>query len=191
MSIAEEKDRLRKEGLAARGAIRTQAGPEAADALAAAFFAHIGLEPGDVISAFWPMGDEIDVRPLMHRLAEKGHVIGLPVVTKRGEPLTFRAWRPGDALKRMAFGVEEPTPDKTEVTPSLVIAPLLFWDDDGYRLGYGGGYYDRTIRRLRATGKTLAVGVGFHGQWRTSVPHESFDERLDWIVTERGAKALR
>jgi 5-formyltetrahydrofolate cyclo-ligase len=96
----------------------------------------------------------------------------------------FRAWRPGDALVAAGFGTQEPAADRPEVRPDIVLAPLLACDERGWRLGYGGGYYDRTLRRLRGDGAVLAVGVGYDEQVVAAVPHEDFDEPLDWIATD-------
>jgi 5-formyltetrahydrofolate cyclo-ligase len=135
------------------------------------------------------MASEIDPRPLMQALDERGHGLALPVVAGAGQPLVFRAWTPGDPLRPAAFNTREPGPDKAEVTPRVLLVPLLAFDRAGYRLGYGGGFYDRTLAGLRAAGAALAVGLAFAGQEVESVPRDPNDSRLDWIVTE--AEAIR
>lgn len=135
------------------------------------------------------MGSELDPRPLMQALDGRGHGLALPVVAGAGRPLVFRAWTPGDPLRPAAFNTREPSPDKAEVTPRVVLVPLLAFDRAGYRLGYGGGFYDRTLAGLRAAGTALAVGLAFAGQEVESVPRDVNDRRLDWIVTE--AEAIR
>jgi 5-formyltetrahydrofolate cyclo-ligase len=109
------------------------------------------------------------------------------VVVRRGLPLLFRAWRPGQALVAGSFGVPRPDKDQPERTPRVLIVPLLAFDRAGYRLGYGGGFYDRTLAGLRAQGEALAIGVGFAVQEAPRVPRDGMDARLDWVVTEREA----
>jgi 5-formyltetrahydrofolate cyclo-ligase len=131
------------------------------------FLAAVPLHPGAVVSAFWPLPDEFDTKPLMFALHAAGHPIGLPVVQKRGLPLRFRLWTPETRLTRGNFNVEI--------------------HRQGYRLGYGGGFYDRTLATLRAAGATTAVGWAYAGQEIDAVPHDATDQPLDWVVTEREA----
>ncbi len=162
----------------------------AADNAAAAtdrFLAAVSVPPGAAISGYWPMRSEIDPRPVMTALAARGHPLGLPVVVGKGRPLVFRAWRPGDELVAGSFGTQVPGIDQMEVVPHLLLVPLLAFDRAGYRLGYGGGYYDRTLAALRAVGPAVAVGLAFSAQEVESVPHDATDARLDWIVTEARA----
>lgn len=133
------------------------------------------------------MGDEIDVRPLMSELHARGHPCCLPVTGRRGEPLAFRAWTPQTAMVQATFGTSEPPPDAAVLEPDLLIMPLLAFDRAGWRLGYGAGYYDRTLRALRGRKPILAVGVAYAGQEVPAVPHGAGDEQLDWIVTEDAA----
>ena len=155
------------------------------------FEAELARMPAPAVSGYWPMRDEFDVRPLMTRLAERGHVCALPVVVARGEALAFRRWRPGDALVAAGFGTREPGAEAAATVPDIVLAPLLAFDEAGRRLGYGGGYYDRTLAALRAAGRVLAVGVGYQAQRVDEVPFGDGDERLDWIVTEEQAIRCR
>jgi 5-formyltetrahydrofolate cyclo-ligase len=147
------------------------------------------LEPAWPVSGFWPIGEEIDVKPLLAELDRQGHPIGLPVVIKRGAPLRFRRWRPGDRLTTTHFGLSVPPPEAPELEPRLVIVPLLAFDRLGYRLGYGGGFYDRTLAGLRERATVLAVGVAYSGQEVPAVPRGPEDQRLDWVLTE--AEAIR
>lgn len=187
-SLADEKKALRGVMLERRRAARR---PGADDDAAARFLAAVPLAPAAVVSAYWPMGDELDPRPLMAALHAAGHGVALPVVVARGEPLLFRAWVPGLPLVDNVFGTRAPPQAAPAVVPDVLLVPLLAFDPDGYRLGYGGGYYDRTLRRLRGEGRALAVGFAFAEQQVDSVPREPFDEPLDWIVTEREARAFR
>jgi len=151
------------------------------------FLKSIPLHAGAIVSAFWPLPDEFDTKPLMRALHEAGHPIGLPVVQKRGLPLKFRLWTPDTKLTRGNFNVEIPGDECAECVPEVLIVPLLAFDRAGYRLGYGGGFYDRTIAMLRAAGTPIACGWGYAGQEIDAVPHDDTDARLDWVVTETEA----
>ena len=172
---------------AANGAVA--ADRTAGDRAAANFLATIDPAPGTAVSGYWPVGDELDCRPLLHRLVAAGCVVGLPVVVARRAPLAFRAWAPGAAMAAGVLAIPVPAGDAAAVVPSVLIVPLLAFDRSGYRLGYGGGYYDRTLADLRASGGPVtAVGYGFAAQEVAAVPHDDTDQRLDWIVTERQAR---
>ncbi|MGH6934229.1 MAG: 5-formyltetrahydrofolate cyclo-ligase [Dongiaceae bacterium] len=162
------------------------AGSAARDRLIAA----IKLPPQAAVSGYWPLADEFDPRPILQRLNELGHDIGLPVVLGRGQPLLFRRWRPGMNLVQGSFKVMTPPPESPELVPNVVLAPILAFDRAGYRLGYGGGFYDRTLARLRANGEVLAIGTAFAMQEVPEVPHDDTDQPLNWIVTEREARAF-
>jgi 5-formyltetrahydrofolate cyclo-ligase len=165
--------------------------PRAGEEFRDRFLAAIPVAGHEIVSAFWPLADELDTRPLISALAARGHTIGLPVVIKRGLPLLFRRWTPDTALVQGPFRVLTPPPEAPEVVPSLLIVPLLAFDRAGYRLGYGGGFYDRTLHKLRgAAGRILAVGVALSAQEVDAVPRDDTDQPLDWIVTEREAFAI-
>jgi len=186
-TLDEDKGRLRADAKRRRAAAAAEAGEEAADAVCRNLLAAVTLPAGAVVSAYWPMASELDPRPLMAALAGAGHPIVLPVVLGRDRPLAFRAWSPGDALEPAGFGTQVPGADRPERTPEVILAPLLAFDRKGYRLGYGGGFYDRTLALLRPGGRVLAVGLAYAGQEVAAVPHGPNDHRLDWIVTEAGA----
>lgn len=160
----------------------------AAEAISAVVQDAMSLPGNAVISAYWPMGSEIDPRPLMRRLHETGHRLCLPVVAGKGQPLIFRAWQPGDLLESGGFGTQIPAVGQPTLEPQVLFVPLLAYDRDGYRLGYGGGFYDRTLAKLRAGAKlrteTIAVGLAYAAQEVPRVPRDQHDQRLDWIVTE-------
>jgi 5-formyltetrahydrofolate cyclo-ligase len=151
------------------------------------FLAALSLPAGLAISAYWPLSDEMDPRPLIHHLHDAGHSIGLPAVLGRGLPLAFRRWEPDMELEIGHFGVLTPPLGAPEIVPSLLLVPLLAFDRAGYRLGYGGGFYDRTLAGLRAGTEITAVGIAFALQEVPAVPREPTDQPLDWIVTEREA----
>lgn len=170
-----------------RGAISSLG---AAPQLAASFLdAFADLSACATIAGYWPVGDELDVRPLMERLHGRGHALCLPVVVAKGRPLLFRRWRPGDALVPGGLGIPVPGEGAGEVRPDLLLVPLLAFDRGGHRLGYGAGFYDRTLALLRLGGPVTAVGVGYDAQEVPAVPRDALDQPLDWIVTER--RALR
>jgi 5-formyltetrahydrofolate cyclo-ligase len=139
-----------------------------------------------VASAYLPMRTELDPLGLLSALAETGLTTALPVVGARDTPLLFRAWNPGDPTVTAGFGTREPPSDCPLVEPILLLVPLLAFDKRGYRLGYGGGYYDRTLRLLRSRGPVCAIGIAFDEQMIDAVPHLDYDERLNAVVTPAG-----
>ncbi|CUW41192.1 putative 5-formyltetrahydrofolate cyclo-ligase [Magnetospirillum sp. XM-1] len=159
-------------------------GPAAALALAGLAGA-LGLAQGSVVAGYWPLEGEIDPLPLMEALASRGHVLALPAVTETGGILEFRRWAPGDALESGPHGTSHPA-DAPPVTPGALLVPLLAFDRRGFRLGYGGGYYDRTLGGLRRGGALVAVGLAFAAQEVETVPTDSWDIPLDLIATEQG-----
>jgi 5-formyltetrahydrofolate cyclo-ligase len=136
---------------------------------------------GAVVSGFWPLVEEIDIRPLLLALLERGHEIVLPVTPPRGQPLGFRLWRPGDPMAPEKFGTVRPT--GVERTPDFLLVPLLAFDRRGRRLGYGAGYYDRTLTALPAAGR---LGCAYAAQEMDEVPAGPHDVRLPAVATERG-----
>ncbi len=139
---------------------------------------------GRTLSGYWPMRSEIDPRPAMEAAARHGPV-ALPVVEGPGRPLAFRRWTPGAALAAAGFGTRVPEAGE-EVLPEVLVVPLLAFTARGERLGYGGGFYDRTLTDLRARGPVTAIGFAFAAQQVEALPLEPTDERLDLIVTEAG-----
>ena len=137
---------------------------------------------GKVLSGYMPMRSEIDPLPAM--AAHQGPV-GVPVILAKASPLRFREWSPGCRLEEGAFRALIPE-EGAWVEPEVMIVPMLAWDRRGYRLGYGGGFYDRTLEGLRARGRVVAVGFAFAAQEVAEVPTDAFDQRLDAVVTERG-----
>ncbi|MGB0632913.1 MAG: 5-formyltetrahydrofolate cyclo-ligase, partial [Alphaproteobacteria bacterium] len=140
---------------------------------------------GKTVAAYWPIKEEIDIRPVLHGLAAHQAVSALPVMTGETEPMTFRRWSPADPLVPVAFEVYEPDPALPEVAPDIVIVPLLGFDAAGNRIGYGGGYYDRTLARLREHREVLAVGVAYDEQACEDIPVHAGDAPLDVVITDR------
>jgi 5-formyltetrahydrofolate cyclo-ligase len=173
----------------ARDALASGLGAAAATGIAARFMSSplSALAAGTIVAGYMPMRSEIDPRLLMDRLAAAGSVLCLPDVVAEGTPLAFRRWVPDDPLDTGRYGISVPSPDADEMVPDLVLVPMLAFDRQGHRLGYGGGYYDRTIARLREVGDVLAVGLAFSGQVRDELPVEPHDMHLDWIITESAA----
>ena len=184
------KAHLRRSALAAR---RSWAGDRARAAQDAAShcLARVPRPEGATVSGYVALADELDPAPLLARLAEAGHPIALPVVVGPGQALIFRRWRAGDALEAGPRGTRHPLPSAALVVPQILIVPLLAFDGAGRRLGFGAGYYDRTLLKLRASGPTLALGFAFAAQRVAEVPAGASDQRLDWIVTEEDAEAIR
>ncbi len=142
--------------------------------------------PADAtVSGYWPLRDELDPRPILSALATRGQRLCLPVVVESGAPLVFRGWKPDVSLEPAAFGTQVPGADCPVLEPDLLLVPLLAFDRRGFRLGYGGGFYDRTLATLRGRRPVLAVGLAFAAQEVDAVPVEAGDEPLDRIVTER------
>ena len=182
MDLAAAKKALRAEA-AARRAAAFAAAPDAASAACARLVEAVSPEPPRIVSAYRPIGEEIDPAAACAALCAAGARGCLPVVAGRGRPLLFRFWAEGEPLIRASFGVEIPERDDP-AEPDLLIVPLLAFDRRGYRLGYGGGFYDRTLAGFRAARPIRAVGLAFAAQEVEAVPTEPTDMPLDLIVTE-------
>ena len=156
------------------------------------FIQAIPVAPTATVAGYVAKGDEADPSVLMDILAGHGCRTALPRMAGADEPLAFCAWARGDILVPGPFGILEPRASAPEVTPDIIILPLLAYDGAGQRLGYGGGYYDRTLALLRVRNPAIvAVGLAFAAQEVTHLVTGPQDQRLDWIVTERGASAFR
>jgi len=192
MSPAGDDPRLRAAKIVAREEAMARRASALHEGTGAALCAHVLRDapppPGAVVAGFWPMGHEIDVRPLMRALAARGHPLCLPRTPKRGLPLDFRAFAFGNAMAKGPFGTQQPPEDAPRIVPGWVIVPLLAFDRAGRRLGYGGGYYDRTLAALPGV-RTL--GVAFACQEMELVPSGPFDAPLDAVATEMGVMRFR
>ena len=183
MSLTEIKAEARRAAFAARKAAFAAGQGQAAELLAD----FLADQAGRVLSGYMPMRTEIDPLPAM--AAHQGPVC-VPVIPGKGVPLRFREWSPGCAMEAGEFGALIPA-EGAWLEPQVLIVPLLAFDRRGFRLGYGGGFYDRTLERLRARHPVLAVGFAFASQEVEAVPTEPTDQRLDAIVTEAGLIDLR
>jgi 5-formyltetrahydrofolate cyclo-ligase len=186
----DDKAALRRRALAAARASAAAYGEEAGLRVAKHFLAAIPLPPGVVVSGYAPLNSEIDPLPLLTTLAKRGHPIALPFVEAAGQPLRLKRWLPGDRLVAGQFGTRSPAIEAENLTPDILMVPLVAYDAGGHRLGRGGGFYDRTIAELRGAGMVLTVGIAFAAQRVPAVPREAHDQRLDWIVTEEGAMSF-
>ncbi len=144
---------------------------------------------GRVLSAYWPIKGEPDLRLLMADLHAAGVIVALPVVEVKAAPLTFRRWTPETRMMRADWNIPVPPPDADRLTPDIALAPVVGWDAAGFRLGYGGGYFDRTLAALRP--QPFAIGMGFHAAQITTIYPQPHDIRLDAILTEGVAQVLR
>jgi 5-formyltetrahydrofolate cyclo-ligase len=181
---SDQKAQLRAEVLARRDAMPAAERQAGAQTVTARDFP-VPVRPGTIVSGFSPMKSEINPLPLMRKLAAAGAQLALPVIVGRGKPLIMRAWTFGDAFKAGQWGIREPLPEAPEVDPDILIVPLAAFDRAGHRIGFGAGYYDMTIHRLRQIKKIVAVGIAFAAQEIARVPATERDERLDLVLTER------
>ncbi|CZT33080.1 5-formyltetrahydrofolate cyclo-ligase [Rhizobium sp. 9140] len=190
LTSREQKALLRAERLSLRDALS----PEARAAGAAAMLRHIGTPEfarafhlaGSMVSGFWPIRSEPDIRPLLEALRGMGARLCLPVVLDR-ETIVFREYRAGSPVVKTGFGTTGPDKTAPEVDPDIMLVPLSAFDRGGHRIGYGAGHYDRAIARLDALGKRpRLIGIAFACQEVASVPFEPHDIPLDAILTEEG-----
>jgi 5-formyltetrahydrofolate cyclo-ligase len=185
MDIAEVKRKARSAA--------SQRRAEAHDLLkdkAGVIMAEHGLPPGIgiarcVVSGFIPYKSEITTIPMLDRLHRAGWQTCLPVVIGPEEPLVFRAWAPGEPLVPGAWDIPVPAETAPEVLPDVLLVPMLAFDRKGFRLGYGGGFYDRTLEKLRELKKVVAIGVAYHAQMVEEVPVDMHDAPLDYVMTEQ------
>ncbi len=185
-SVSDDKSLMRAEMKARRAALARD-WPYAGDALAqtaAGWFAQAGWPQG-IVAGYWPVQTEMNPLPLMLQMAERGATLALPVLEGDGAlTMSFRAFAPTDPLVSGPFGLSQPASDSPLVEPDLILLPLLGFDDKGTRLGYGGGWYDRTVSAIRAHRQVTCYGIAFAGQQRDDLPSEVHDQPLDAILTD-------
>jgi 5-formyltetrahydrofolate cyclo-ligase len=185
LSLADDKALLRKEMSAKREIAHNAAKHLAPLALLRHRFPVTPQTGRSIVSAFYPYQSEIDGQPLLGKLAGEGWTTALPIVIKLGQPLEFRRWLPGEPTIVGKWNIPRPTENASLVEPDVLLVPLLAFDRKGYRLGYGGGFYDRSIVRL-ATMKTITtIGLAYAAQEIAHVPHDDLDQPLHYVMTEK------
>jgi 5-formyltetrahydrofolate cyclo-ligase len=182
---ADPKALLRSEALARRGKIEPAARAAFGIRLADEGLRLARVWRPRIVSVFYPLRDEPDTLVLLAALADAGFATALPVVVDRGSALIFRLWRPGEPTRAGAMSIREPVEDAPIVEPDLLFVPLACFDRRGHRIGYGAGYYDRTLTNLRAMKPVHAIGVGYGICEVAAVPYETHDQTLDALVTEQ------
>lgn len=148
--------------------------------------ARFGDMRGKVFSAYWPIKGEPDLRPVMHHLHAAGATVALPLVEQKAAPLVFRHWTPETKMLRGDWNIPVPPPEAPALRPAIALAPLMGWDMAGYRLGYGGGYFDRTLAALDP--RPFTIGIGFQSAQLATIFPQPHDVRLDAILTEAGVQ---
>ncbi len=179
------KNELRAATLSRRDALSVEQRTAAALAVAARM-PPLEITAATIVAGYAPIRGEIDPVPLMQGLAARGAALAMPAISRPGAALVFRAWTPGAALVRGASGTYEPPASVVEVVPDIVLVPLAAFDRAGHRIGYGAGYYDRTLEALRRHRTVTAIGLAFAVQEVPRVPALSHDVRLDYVLTEAG-----
>ncbi|WP_158808847.1 5-formyltetrahydrofolate cyclo-ligase [Beijerinckia sp. L45] len=185
MTTLLDKPAMRAASLAARSAVTTEVAADFATRLADMGPALAREHNAKVVSAYWSIGDEILTLPLLEALAAAGFTVALPVTGRIGEPLVFRQWKPGDDMMIGRLNIPSPNPAEPVLMPDLLFVPLITFDRRGHRIGYGAGFYDRSLAALRAEKTVVAIGVGYAAQEVPSVPSEPHDQALDFVLTER------
>lgn len=180
------KARLRAAAHARRAAMSPGERADAAKAACVHFFAAHDLEPKAVVAGYWAIRDEMDCQPILVRLMDSGQPVCLPVVLGPEQPLDLRLWTEGEPLYPSGFGTLAPSELAPLAEPDLILMPLLGFDAQGTRLGYGGGYYDRTLEKLSRRPKL--IGLAFAAQEIDYIPRAAHDVPLDAVVTEAGMR---
>jgi 5-formyltetrahydrofolate cyclo-ligase len=185
MSLATAKQAVRRAALDKRLAIDEATAAAAAAQIADNAFGWLALTAARIVALYAPIRGEVDPAPLAARLSANGIQLLLPMVIDPKGPLVFRAWLPDDTLVPGYARILEPRADSPILTPDVVVVPLAAFDRRGFRIGYGGGHYDRTLSALRAEGEVTALGYAYAAQEVEYVPNEPFDQALDAVATER------
>jgi len=182
-SLETQKATLRATALAARDALSSERRAAAAQSIALRGLP-FEIAPGAVVAGYSPIRSEIDPMPLMRKLAAPGMRLALPAIVAGDRLLKFRAWCPGDRLRRGRLGILEPSADAEEAIPDIMLVPLAAFDRSGHRIGYGAGHYDRTLEQLRKLKAIAAVGIAAAVQEVEAVPALLHDAVLDYVLTE-------
>ncbi|MEM7633922.1 MAG: 5-formyltetrahydrofolate cyclo-ligase [Pseudomonadota bacterium] len=185
-AISDAKKLARKAAGDVRKSAHERLKASAAQALADRGLDFAGDLAGKTVSGFIPYLSEIDTRPLLGQLGVLGCETCVPVVIANNTPLEFRVWSPGEPTVAGRWGIPIPPDGTPVVDPDVLLVPLLAYDTSGYRLGYGGGFYDRTLEKLRSLKPVIAIGVAYSAQQVDAVVRGDHDQPLDWILTEKG-----
>ena len=189
IDVAAQKIRLRAYSKSKRALLSASATSAAAD-LAENFMEALTIIGDGSIAGYWPIFSEFDVKPLLQKLSCAGITVSLPAVIPDQKTLVFQSWSKSMQLVKGPYGTLQPVGSSALITPDILMIPLLAFDSAGGRLGYGGGYYDRTLAKLRKEKEVTAVGIAYAGQEINEVPTCSSDQMLDWIVTEADIRKL-
>ncbi len=189
--ISEQKKLLRKQAKARRAEAFKQLGPAAGEMLANHGIGFSQAPQNASVSGFLGIGEEINPLPLMRRLWQAGHAVGLPVMVGNAKPLIFRQWQEGEPLDEVQWGIQEPQASAPVIVPDVLLVPLLAFDTSGYRIGYGGGFYDRSIAEIRASKPVVTIGLAYDELEVDAVPHDAYDQRLEWVLTPSGPRKCR
>ena len=184
--IEEAKAALRIRARAARASLDHSERADAAVAVARHFFDGVALQQADIVAAYWRIRDELDCQPILVKLMDSNQTVVLPVVVGPEEPLDLRVWEQGASLYESGFGTLAPSELAPKAEPDVVIMPLLGFDSRGTRLGYGGGYYDRTLATMKK--RPRLIGLAFAAQELERIPREAHDVPLDAVITEAGMR---
>ena len=183
---------LRKQAAPRRAALM-ESDPDAPERLAAQAGIIINIAQRDeaarIVAAYMPIRSELSPLPLVSALEAHGIMTAMPETRAPGKPLVFRRWTPGDDLVDGPYGTRQPSPTAPTVVPGVILAPMLAFDSDCWRLGYGGGFYDHTLAGLRGAGRSVtAIGIAYDGQLVDKVPVGPFDVALDAVLTPSGLR---
>jgi len=187
MDVISKKQEQRECAMRLRKSLVT---PLAGQQAARNFLDTLTVSPSMSISLFIPIGSELNTRPLIDALTARSVTCLLPVIEGRNKPLVFREWQQGEPLVTGGFNTLQPQEDAPLAVPDIVVTPLLAFDERGFRMGYGGGYYDRTLEALRARGECTAVGYAYEGQRVDQIVTDIHDQKLNWIVTEKRVRKI-
>ena len=185
MSLATDKQALRKEMRAVRRQFHKDKSETASTQLTETATASKLFRAGQIVSCFWPIQTEVDTVPLIQALHKLGCRICLPIVIGEARPLVFRQWMPDTEMIEGDFGAMTPPESSPILVPDVVLCPLLAFDRQGFRLGYGGGFYDRSIEEIRTLKPVTTAGLAYSVQEVKNVPTEPTDQKLDFLITEK------
>lgn len=183
-SIAEQKSLIRQDALLRRQALEPSFRQQASHIVAQHALILKNLAKAHIVAGYWPLRDEVDSRPLIDALIKRGQIIALPRI--QDGHLVFLRWTPDAPLVEGPYGLLEPPSDAPALLPEAILVPLVAFDKQGHRLGYGKGYYDRTIATMSKGGRPLLIGLAFAVQEERALPVEVHDQKLDVVVTEKG-----